>query len=685
MKRFLIALVALSMTAACRTSEPVPQKPETSAPKPMPPGLDESAMDLSADPCDDFYRYACGGWLDSTEIPADRAAWSRGFATLAERNEKLLRELLEDAAAGRLPEGTPWARELGDYYATCMDEASHEQALPDLQLELKKLDAKTPEALARSIAQMHARGLPALFRFGATQDFKDVTLVIGEFDQGGLGLPDRDYYLNEDAASRAVREAYLEHVARMFVLLGHSPEEAAGSAETVMKLETELARASLTRVERRSPEKLYHRLERAGLKKAAPSFPWDVYLKELGAEEVEALNVTHPAFFEQVGRMAKSVPPSEWHTYLTWHFVSSVVPALPKAFQEEQFRFVSKALTGAKEDLPRWKKCVAYTDGALGHALAQPFVAKYFGADGKATTSEMVKEIEAAFARNLDQLPWMDAETKTRALEKLHRIVNKIGYPERWRDYDGLQIDRGSFLANALRADAFERRRDLAKIGKPVDRDEWFMTPPTVNAYYNPLLNEIVFPAGILQPPFFNREATRPVNFGAMGMVVGHEITHGFDDEGRKFDAHGNLNDWWTEASGKAFVEKAMCVQDLYGRQVAIDDIKVKGDLTLGENVADMGGLKLAYAAMTDWAQRAGERPDYRFTDAQQFFLGYAQSWCSKYRPEMARLRAATDPHAPPFLRVNVPLQNMKAFHEAFQCKPGDRMVLPEAERCEVW
>ncbi|MFN7134160.1 MAG: M13 family peptidase, partial [Myxococcales bacterium] len=447
MKRLVISLALAALAVACKTAEPVPAPvestpPQPAAPAPLPPGLDEAAMDPAANPCDDFYRYACGGWMDKTEIPADRAAWSRGFATIAERNEMLLRDILVAAAEGKAPEGTPYARELGDYWATCMDEAALESSLPLLEAELKRINTRDPASLAAAVGRMHQQGMRPLFRFGSTQDFKDATQVIGEFDQGGLGLPDRDYYVKEDAPTKAVREAYVEHVARIFELLGQKPDEAKRSAGTVMEVETALAKASLTNVERRSPEKLYHRLERKGLKAAAPAFPWDTYLKELGAPGVEQLNVTHPPFFEQVSRMAKSIRPDEWRTYLTWHFVAGSIPALPKRFQDERFRFMSKALTGAKEDLPRWKKCVSYTDAALGEALAQPFVAKYFGVEGKEITSEMVVDIQRAFAANLDTLPWMDADTRARALEKLNKFVNKIGYPEKWRSYDGLKIDR---------------------------------------------------------------------------------------------------------------------------------------------------------------------------------------------------------------------------------------------------
>ena len=399
--------------------------------------------------------------------------------------------------------------------------------------------------------------------------------------------------------------------------------------------------------------------------------------------------MTHPPFFGVVSNLTKEVKPAQWRTYLTWQLIHGSVPALPKRFQDEHFAFMSKNLTGAKQDLPRWKKCVAYTDEALGEALAVPFVEKYFGADGKQVTSDMVKGIEQAFEKDLEQISWMDATTKDRARAKLKAITNKIGYPEKWKQYDSMKTDRSSFLHNWLAAGAWQSNYDVNKIAKPVDKTEWEMTPPTVNAYYNPPLNEIVFPAGILQPPFFDIKATDPVNFGAMGMVVGHETTHGFDDEGRQFGADGSLTDWWTQASGDAFKQKAECVKNRYDSEVAVDDLHVNGALTMGENIADFGGTKLAFMAMRNWQashpESAEKTKQYRYDDAQQFFLGYAQSWCSKYRPENARMRVMTDPHSPPFLRVNVPLSNLPEFQQAFQCKDGAKMARTGDQRCTVW
>jgi len=441
-------------------------------------------------------------------------------------------------------------------------------------------------------------------------------------------------------------------------------------------------------VQRRDPANIYHRIDRAGLLAQAKDFPWAEYFTAVGAKDVTAINVTSVPYAQPLAAIAKDTSPQVLETYLSWVVLRSATPALPKVFQDEAFGYASKAFTGAKVDRPRWKKCVAFTDAELGEALGREFVRRAFGDDGKARTAAMVEALQKAFEANLATLPWFDEATRQAALEKVRRMVgnNKIGFPSVWRDYSALTTSRGSYFSNAQATSRFEVSRQLAKIGKPVDRTEWLMSAAMVNAYYDPQKNEIVFPAGILQPPFFNREATDAVNFGSMGMVVGHEITHGFDDEGRQYDVDGNVRDWWSEAVGKAFVVKADCVKQQYAGYTAIDDIKLKGDLTLGENIADLGGLKLAHAAMVDWySKKAAAEQQYRFTPSQQFFLGFAQSWCTKMRPEMARLRAATDPHSPARFRVLGPLGNLDAFSKAFQCSERAPMVRRGAERCDVW
>ena len=652
----------------------------------MPAGLDAAALDTSVNPCDDFYRFACGGWMKATPIPPDRSRWGRGFNVVQERNEQILKEILEATAEGKPPPGTPYARQLADFYATCMDEPKLEEALPELRTALRRLDrAATSAQLAAELARLHAIGVNALFRYASTQDARDATQTIGEVDQGGLGLPDREYYLSDAPRMKEIREAYRAHVARMFGLLGDGADLASRKADQVLELETRLARASLDRVSRRDPYKVYHRTDPRSLSRAATGFDWARYLAAAGTPGVEALNVVHPPFATEVGQVVRRVPRAQLRTYLAWRLVSAEVVALPRAFSEESFAFQSRYLSGAKEDLPRWKKCVAATDEALGEALGVPFIQRTFGADGKQVTQSMVQQIEQAFDANLDGLSWMDAPTRAKAREKARAVFDKIGYPDRWKTYDGLVTDRGSFLGNRMRSAAYETARDLRRIGKPVDRALWRMTPPTVNAYYRSELNEIVFPAGILQPPYFNKEATDAVNFGAIGMVVGHELTHGFDDHGRQFDARGNLTDWWTPESATAFVERASCVRRQFDAYVAVDEVHVNGALTLGENVADLGGLKLAFAAMQAYAREHPERaaPASRFTPEQQFFLGAAQAWCTNIRPEEARRRAAVDSHSPAQFRVDGPLSNLPQFQQAFSCTSRDRMVAQD--RCEVW
>ncbi|MBX7096365.1 MAG: M13 family metallopeptidase [Myxococcaceae bacterium] len=691
----LLVCSSLVLSIACATPAPAakveaaPTAPAAPpAPKPMPPGLDESAMDLKADPCTDFYQYACGGWMAATEIPADRALYSRGFVSIAERNEDVQHQALEEAAAGKLPEGTPFAKQLGDYYAACMDEAKLEKGLPEIKAFIAKHTVvKSPKDLAKALGELHQVGIHPLFTVESMQDLKKSDEVIATIDQSGLGLPDRDYFVEKDEKKQKIREEYQGYVARMLVLLGEDAKKAPKLAEQIVALETRLAGKQQTRVERREPANLYHRWNLDGLKAKAKDFPWDAYLAALGAPKLTAFNVTSEAYAQEIAAAAKDVKPDVWKAYLTWTIVRSLVPALPKAMQDENFAFVSKNLSGAKADRPRWKKCVSYTDHDLGFALSREFVRRTFGDDGKARTNAMVQALQASFLKDLEASKWMDEATRAAAKTKLERMVgnNKIGFPDQWRDYSTLVTSRDSFLTDSLEANRFETRRELAKVGQPVDRTEWGMTPATVNAYNEPQKNEIVFPAGILQPPFFNREASDAVNFGSMGMVVGHEITHGFDDEGRQFDVDGNLKDWWSEASGKAFVEKVACVKQQFDGYTAVDDVKVKGDLTLGENVADLGGLKLAHAAMNDWFAKKGGDDGYRFTRSQQFFLGFAQSWCTKVRPETARVRAATDPHAPPYWRVNGPLGNVEAFRAAFSCNEKAPMLRQGPARCEVW
>ena len=686
MRRLLLVLL---VAAGCHQEAAKPAAPVANAAPPVAPpapvetGLDETAIDSSVNPCDDFYQYACGNWVKRTEIPADKASWYRGFSVIEERNEKELHELLESAAKGQLQ--TQYADKLGALYGTCMDEAAIETSAPaELKQELKRVDVvRDLSALEKEVARIHLSIGNPMFEFGEQQDFKDASLVIGSLDQGGLGLPDRDYYLSSTGKMPELRKAYEAHVEKMMTLAGEKPEQAKKDAATVLKIETALAQASMARVDRRDPNKINHRLDLTGIEKTMPKWNWKAYLRDVGAPEVTKINVLSPEFFAALNKMLTATSMADWKTYLRWHVVHSAAPALSKAFVDENFAFYGKTLSGTAELEPRWKRCTHAADRLMGEALGRAFVEKTFGAEGKELTQTMVREIEAAMGTDLDGLKWFDDATRGQAHEKLAAIVNKIGYPDQWRNYDALEVQRDSYWTNVMRASEFETHRELAKIGKPVDRNEWIMTPPTVNAYYEPSLNEMVFPAGILQPPFFNRAAVKPVNYGAIGMVMGHELTHGFDDQGRQFDAKGNLRDWWSAPVGKEFETRAQCVVDQYNGYVAVDDLHLNGKLTLGENIADLGGLKLAHAAYVKGRGGAAAQKVGKWTDDQLFFLGTAQAWCMKMRPETARMKVTVDPHSPARFRVDGPLSNLPEFANAFQCKPGDKMV--RKAQCTVW
>ena len=668
-------------TAAARAAPTAPPPGESAAVRATPEPLlpDESAMDKSVDPCTDFYQYACGGWLKRTPIPEDRATWSRGFSEIFQRNEAMLRGILEKDAKGEPDPADPFAKKVGDFYATCMDEHKAETAsFAALQDDLARIDAvRDSQGLARVVARLQAAGARAFFNFGSQQDFKDARQVIGGADQGGLGLPDRDYYLKDDERMRDLRTLYQDHIEKMLALAGATDAEVKKQSRTTLEIETALARDSMDKVERRDPNKIYHRLERAGLKKTAPHFAWDAYFAEIGAPSVQEINVLTPDFFAGMDKLlAAKGKLNDLKNYLRWTAVSAAAPALGQKFVEERFR-LTQALTGTKAILPRWKRCVQMTDRALGEALGRSFVVTTIGEEGKKTAKEMVQGIEDAFEQNLGQVSWMDEAARAASREKLRKIDNKIGYPEKWRDYSTMKIGRESLLENVEEASWFETRRDLAKIGKPLDRNEWEMTPPEVNAYYNPSMNEMVFPAGILQTPFFKTDAPVIPNHGGIGMVMGHELTHGFDDQGRQFDGDGNLHEWWSPEVGKAFDERAACVADKYDQYVAVDDVHLNGKLTLGENIADIGGLKMALLALHQKQGRGDSRSD------RDFFLAFAQAWCANYRPEAARLQALTNPHSTAQWRVNGSVSDNADFARAFSCKAGSPMN-PE-KKCVVW
>lgn len=673
-------IAVLPATPWAPAAEPSSSAAPADAPRPLPPpGVDEVALDPAVDPCDDFYAYACGGWQKATTIPSDRAQWTRSFSEIDQRNEKLLRDLLERAAAGKA-EPAAYVDKLGAAWTACMDEAGIEaRGAAPLKAPFAIVErAKDAAGVGVAIRELWAAGFTPLFAFTSGQDFADATKVIGQLEQAGLGLPDRDYYLNKDAKSVEIRRAYLEHVGKLLGLAGESGADAAA----IVALETELAKSSMTRVDRRDPKKTYHRMGLAALKGLAPALAFEPFFDALGVARTAPVNVAQPDFFKGVEQQLKKTKPEVWRSYLKLSIVRELSPMLTKAFVDQDFSFRSKHLTGAKELLPRWKRCVDAVDGQLGEALAQPFVKATFGAEGKERTSRMIAEIERAMERDLASLSWMDEPTRKKAFEKLRKINNKIGFPDAWRNYDALEIGP-DYAVNVLHASRFEMRRQLMKIGKPVDRKEWWMTPPTVNAYYDATMNEMVFPAGILQPPFFDNAAPPGSNYGAIGLVMGHELTHGFDDEGRQFDGDGNLKEWWTKKVGDEFDKRAKCVVDQFDAYVAVDELHVNGKLTLGENIADLGGLKLSYAAFKDaTAGKAPEKPG-KFTPDQEFFLGFAQAWCQNARPEYSRTMTNVDPHSPAKFRVIGPLSNFAPFASAFQCKAGKPMV--RANACEVW
>ncbi len=671
--RFALLLLSLPFILPCF--------PQDQASVNYQPVLDVSSMDKSIDPCVDFFAYACGGWIRKNPIPPDQSSWSV-YGKLQDENEAQLHSILEGAAASG-GERAPYLQKIGDYYASCVDEKGIEEQgttpLKEPLAAIEKLTAK--RELADLVTDMVYQG--ALFRFRSDQDYGDSTQVIAEADQGGLGLPDRDYYVKEGAKSEKLRRAYVAHVRKMFELLGDNPRVAVLKAKMVMRIETELARSSMTRVERRSPKNLYHKMSTEELERLSPEFPWKTYFTKVGLPGLNSLNVETPLFFQKMNKEIQKENIGAWKAYLRWHLVHANARFLSSAFVNEDFNFFGKTLQGREQPRPRWKRCVEDVDNDLGEALGRAYVETYFSAEAKQKALTMVTEIEAAMQEDIRALPWMSSETKKSALEKLHAVKNKIGYPDRWRDYSTLEIKRGDEMGNVQRARKFEFHRQLAKIGDPVDRLEWGMTPPTVNAEYDDQRNDINFPAGILQPRLFNPESDAAPNYGNTGGTIGHELTHGFDDEGRQFDAQGNLRNWWSEADGREFDNRARCVSDQYSKYVIVDNLKINGKLTLGEDVADLGGLLLAYMA---WKQHTTEQklePIDELTPEQRFFIGYGQSWCGSVRDEEKRMRAAVDPHSPDKYRANGVVTNLPEFQKAFQCKTGTPMA-PET-RCRVW
>jgi putative endopeptidase len=651
---------------------------------PYSPSLDLSSMDRAVDPCTDFYRYSCGSWIKNNPIPPDQARWSV-YSKLTLENQRFLWGILQQAAQPS-PARSKVETEIGDYFAACMDDGSREKAgASPLRADLAKIAAlKSLRDLAVFLgeADLTTVGNELLFGFGSSQDYADSSRVIGFLTAGGLGLPDRDYYVKTDAKSIEIRQRYAEHVQQMLELAGEPAPQAKTDAQTVMEIETALAKASLTRVDQRDPHKLFHPYTLAKLQKLTPAFPWKVYFAATQIA-VPPLNITEPDFFVEMQALLKSRSMDDWKTYLRWHMAHLRAPLLSEAFVMANFDFYSKYLRGVQQIQPLWKRCVRRVDQDLGEALGQVFVEKTFGADTKTRAVKMTKEIETAMQSEIEQLPWMGAATKKSALEKLHAVANKIGYPDHWRDYSSIKILRDDYFGNVERATKFENRRQLAKIGKPLDRSEWQMTPPTVNAYYDPQMNDINFPAGVLQPPLYDPKMDDAPNYGNTGATIGHELTHGFDDEGRQFDAKGNLKDWWTMQDALEFGKRASCVSDEYSGFTVIDDIKINGKLTLGEDAADLGGTFLAYLAWKEATKGQTLRPIDGLTPDQRFFVGMAQWACGDERTESKRANAITNPHSPEEYRINGVVSNMPEFSKAFACHAGQPMV--RAQQCKIW
>ena len=647
-------------------------------------GFDTANLDKTCKPCDDFYQFAMGGWMKSNPIPPEYSTWG-SFSQLLDKNQQNLRQILEAAEKQKTAAGSN-EQKIGDFYASCMDtEAIEAAGTKPIDAELARIAAmKNSADLQTEAARLQSEGVGVLFRFSANQDAKDSSQVVGAAWQGGLGLPEREYYLKQDDKSKQLRDAYVKHVAKMFELLGDSSDTAATEATTVLDMETHLAEASMKNTDLRDPDKTYHRMKLADLEAMTPEFNWESYFQALGHPGLKEINVGQPDFFKALDSQLTATPLAAWKIYYRWHVLNSAAPALPGRFVDEEFEFRGKTLTGAKEIQPRWKRCTQATDRALGEALGQVYVEKYFPPEARAHALVMVHNLISALHDDLQTLPWMSPETRAQATAKLEAFAVKIGYPDKWRDYSALKIDRDSYLANQRRASVFEFERRLSKIGQPVDRTEWGMTPPTVNAYNNSSMNEIVFPAGILQPPFYDPKADDAVNYGGMGAVIGHEITHGFDDHGSEFDGHGDLKNWWTPDDLKNFKERAACVQTQFDNYVVDGDLHENGKLVLGESIADLGGLAISYAAY-EKSLEGHPRPPVRdgFTPEQRFFLGWAQVWGANDRPEYERLMANTNPHPLPRFRGNGPLSNMAEFAKAFGCKKGDAMVREQV--CKIW
>lgn len=650
-------------------------------------GFDLTDLDRTVAPCDDFYQFVNGGWFKKNPIPPEFPAWGVS-QKLAETNQEVLHQILEEAAKDKnAAAGSNWQK-IGDFYASCMDESQVESSgMKPLESEFARMsEIKDVSGLQSEIARLHTRGVRALFVFNSDQDARDSLQVIAEANQGGLGLPDRDYYTREDEQSKKLRDEYVEHIAKMFTLAGDDKATATAGAKKVLSIETLLAKASMEPVDLRDPEKIYNKLTLAQVHELTPHFSWEQYFRQAGSPAVSSMNVAQPEFFKAVNAVLVSVTLDDWKTYLRWHLIHAFARTLPAKYVEEDFSFFGRALTGAKEMLPRWRRCVAETDGELGEALGEYFVKRKFSPEAKAKVRLMVTNLMAALHDDLATLDWMSPATREKAIAKLSAINVKVGYPDKWRDYSAFKVDRGPYAANALRGGEFAFAYDIAKIGKPVNRLDWDMTPPTVNAYYNDHLNEVVFPAGILQPPLFDPDRDDAMNYGDIGASIGHELTHGFDDEGSQFDAQGNLKNWWTPEDLKNFQARGECIAKQFDEFEVEPGLHENGKLEEGESIADLGGLVIAYAAFRNTLKGKPEpAPIDGFTADQRFFISYAQSWADSFRPEFARLIAQTNEHPLDRFRTLGPLANMAEFAKAFGCSASSPMVRPEPKLCRVW
>jgi putative endopeptidase len=676
----VVMILGMGVSLACAASD-TPVKSDTT----LKSGVDKANFDTSIKPGDNFFEYVNGKWIKDNPIPAEYPRWG-AFPKLHDDNLTALRGIVE----GLEKSGKPLddnSRKLRDFYQTAMDEAKrNEQGAKPLADEFAAIaKLKTPNDLIALVGQFQAEGLPGMFAFGVDQDEKHSSQYAVQLWQGGLGLPDRDYYLSDKEDTKRIREQYKEHIANMLQLLGDSPEKAKSEADTVLHIEMQLAETSRTPVQLRDREAQYNKMTNAELAELTPNLDWALFWKTVNAQGVTEAIVGQPEFFKRVNELLKSVPMADWQTYLRWHVIHSAAPYLSDAFVNENFKFYGKTLVGTKELLPLWKRAINTIDREMGEALGKLYVEKYFPPEAKQRMDEMVKNLMAAYHARIESRDWMSPETKKEALAKLATVRPKIGYPVKWRDYSKLEIKPDSYVKNVMRAEAFDTQYRVNRLHKPVDRDEWSMTPPTVNAYYNPVLNEIVFPAGILRPPFFDLKADDAVNYGGIGAVIGHEITHGFDDQGSRSDAEGNLRNWWTPEDRSRFNAKTDKLIKQYNDCVGVDDMHVNGQLTLGENIADLGGVMISYDA---YKKSLGGKPAPvidGLSGPQRFFIGYAQVWRGSTRDEAVRVMLRTNPHSPERFRTLVPLSNVPAFYEAFEVQPGEKMYRPAEERVEVW